>query len=437
MTEKLAKSPYIKLRDGLAIRKVKQSKNWGLYLKLEGQTALQISLKTSDQAVAITKAWETYFQTKALIENGETIWQPNKRQTVKQVLEEIIEEHEKAQDLIKIEGRDGVHATQVRIWKRIVKFYDPKIKPSALDIAEIRRYMKSEAPYSNTQLTATRYCLNLLFDRCLEKKLITKDHLFDIKKIKVEKLTQQRRDHISDESFANIYALAVMLDIQQSKNEKIRHTRQMAWRYAVFLFHSGVRAGHEALGIKWSDLNYNQNDDLFCVITDGKTKNYSKNNRFVLFDHYAEISIICAANEKFKNELLGLSDKEIIRYLSKNKPNDAIFSTLHNQNPSYGKIFKRWVDLCKEKGNIAKTQDITLYSLRHSYITRAIEGEVQLSIIAKNTGTSVAMIERHYSHISVMSDTSRKALMKDKLRFLEEEKALIEKSFSMDDEIEI
>jgi hypothetical protein len=41
----------------------------------------------------------------------------------------------------------------------------------------------------------------------------------------------------------------------------------------------------------------------------------------------------------------------------------------------------------------------TFYALRHSYISRAIEGEVPLNIIAENCGTSVRIIETTYAKI--------------------------------------
>ena len=41
----------------------------------------------------------------------------------------------------------------------------------------------------------------------------------------------------------------------------------------------------------------------------------------------------------------------------------------------------------------------TFYALRHSYISRAIEGEVPLNIIGDNCGTSIRMIEVTYAKI--------------------------------------
>jgi integrase len=41
----------------------------------------------------------------------------------------------------------------------------------------------------------------------------------------------------------------------------------------------------------------------------------------------------------------------------------------------------------------------SIYALRHTYISRAIEGRVPLNIIADNCGTSVRMIEKTYAKI--------------------------------------
>ena len=43
--------------------------------------------------------------------------------------------------------------------------------------------------------------------------------------------------------------------------------------------------------------------------------------------------------------------------------------------------------------------DGSLYALRHTYVSRAIEGGVPLNVIADNCGTSVRMIEKTYAKI--------------------------------------
>jgi integrase len=43
--------------------------------------------------------------------------------------------------------------------------------------------------------------------------------------------------------------------------------------------------------------------------------------------------------------------------------------------------------------------DGSIYALRHTYVSRAIEGGVPLNVIADNCGTSVRMIEKTYAKI--------------------------------------
>ena len=44
-----------------------------------------------------------------------------------------------------------------------------------------------------------------------------------------------------------------------------------------------------------------------------------------------------------------------------------------------------------------------LYSLRHTYATLALEHDkVPIHTLTKQMGTSVAMIEKHYSHLKVI-----------------------------------
>jgi integrase len=44
----------------------------------------------------------------------------------------------------------------------------------------------------------------------------------------------------------------------------------------------------------------------------------------------------------------------------------------------------------------------TLYSLRHTYATRALASGVDIHTLARQMGTSVLMIEKHYSKITPM-----------------------------------
>jgi integrase len=67
--------------------------------------------------------------------------------------------------------------------------------------------------------------------------------------------------------------------------------------------------------------------------------------------------------------------------------------------PRYWTIGRRRNALALERAGLDK--EGTFYALRHSYISRAIEGEVPLNIIGDNCGTSIRRIETTYAKILV------------------------------------
>jgi site-specific recombinase XerD len=64
-------------------------------------------------------------------------------------------------------------------------------------------------------------------------------------------------------------------------------------------------------------------------------------------------------------------------------------------------------DVAMRAGLPAKT---TAYTLRHSAITDLVHGGLDLLTVAQISGTSVAMIEKHYGHLR--SDIAAEALAK-------------------------
>ena len=58
--------------------------------------------------------------------------------------------------------------------------------------------------------------------------------------------------------------------------------------------------------------------------------------------------------------------------------------------------------------------NVSFYSLRHSFVSRQVKAGTPLIWIAKNIGTSIKQIERHYSHID--DDEKRDLLAKGTMR---------------------
>lgn len=59
-----------------------------------------------------------------------------------------------------------------------------------------------------------------------------------------------------------------------------------------------------------------------------------------------------------------------------------------------------WSELVRDAAARAELPaGVTLYTLRHCWITDAIVGGMDLLTVAKLAGTSLAMIEKHYGHL--------------------------------------
>lgn len=70
-----------------------------------------------------------------------------------------------------------------------------------------------------------------------------------------------------------------------------------------------------------------------------------------------------------------------------------------------------WGEMVKAAAAAAELSgDVVLYTLRHCWITDAIVGGMDLLTVAKLSGTSLAMIEKHYGHL--VHDAARDKLAK-------------------------
>lgn len=87
----------------------------------------------------------------------------------------------------------------------------------------------------------------------------------------------------------------------------------------------------------------------------------------------------------------------------------TMFAKQCESKPSGAPIFRRedgqawnkdaWKKPIKAAVAAAELQSVTAYTLRHSVITDLVTGGLDLLTVAQLSGTSVAMIERHYGHL--------------------------------------
>lgn len=91
---------------------------------------------------------------------------------------------------------------------------------------------------------------------------------------------------------------------------------------------------------------------------------------------------------------LSREGREFFDALAKGKTPKAYLFTRDGKSPWWQKEASKIMREVRVKAKLPA--DTVLYSLRHTYITRALENGANMKLIADNCGTSIRMLEQHY-----------------------------------------
>ena len=167
---------------------------------------------------------------------------------------------------------------------------------------------------------------------------------------------------------------------------KTRKLRQLLKHYFEFLLGTGIRHGTESENIRASDFRaHEKKGNIFgsVLIRKGKTTLHTGDRPVVLKQdvkaHYNAMRVLSGGD-----------------YLLSIPKNDNRHITERVTAERLGDVFKQ---LCKFE-NIT---DKTLYSARHTYITNLLLDGVEPAKVARQCGTSIEMLDRHYSHITAIA----------------------------------
>lgn len=171
---------------------------------------------------------------------------------------------------------------------------------------------------------------------------------------------------------------------QNSRKEVTRQIRRLAQEYAEFVIHTGMRPGTELDNLTWGDLHIERQGDkatFFITVRKGKTTLHT-GTREVVCKRVLQRTIWRMA-KRFPNR----QAKDLIFRLNDGSTTKEIGRTFNNA-------------LKELKLDDSPHGKRTLYSLRHSFITwELIAQKVTIDVLARQCGTSIEMIERHYSHV--------------------------------------
>lgn len=194
----------------------------------------------------------------------------------------------------------------------------------------------------------------------------------------------QRRAHFSHEEYEKAFDAVLALE-QNSRKEKTRQIRELLMDYIEFAVNTGIRPGTEMESLTWGDIHIDTNEHniiFYITVTKGKTVKHTGTREVVCRDEI--FSSVQELRERFPNR----------------KPSDKLFRLADGSTTNeLGKAFEKAIS---EAGLKSSPHGVrTLYSLRHTYITwQLMSGNVSMEVLAKQCGTSIAMIEQHYSHVT-------------------------------------
>ena len=197
-----------------------------------------------------------------------------------------------------------------------------------------------------------------------------------------------------------IFSTDELIELQQfiqkwmkaTDKSKSQMMRELLGLYITFVACTGVRPGTETKELKWKHIEFIQKPSMRVIhitLPQGKRGTrtlIARNELWPLLDKLRELQ------PEFKD----LTLEELIT-----KKTDAHIFRLADGTMPYN-LIHTFAD-CLIAAGMSKGdkdgKDRSLYSLRHYYATQRILEGVSFGQLANQMGTSVLMIERHYSHL--------------------------------------
>ena len=186
---------------------------------------------------------------------------------------------------------------------------------------------------------------------------------------------------------------------KSSYTDRTALMRTLCSYYIEFLVNTGVRHGTEALPLRWKHLQWHWigNKKYLRIWVSGKT-----GPRYLI----AKTGVAKVLERLMKWQKLPYSG---LNAIIEAKVDRLIFRLPTGEQISNMENIFRNLMVRSNMRRDGGGQNRTLYSLRHTYATFALARGVDIHTLARQMGTSVGMIERHYSKLTPMMNAEKLA----------------------------
>ena len=335
------------------------------------------STKTTDEHQAFAFANDLFNKTFLKVANGQDLH--SKRVTV------AIGEY-----VASIEAMGNIKSTmltRIQFLKHTEKFFGTiRIKEvTGATLADLNVWMVQNSRYGKmASNTVKRYSADVkaFMNWCLDRKYIDA-----LPRFPKQKMESNRRPHFDNKDWAKL--TRHLREFVKSPIGKVVRDRTLLVNYVLILANTGIRVG-EARTLKWRDLSQ---------IPQGKSSNLPPDIALFVKGKTGPRQVVARTPEVkiYLKRIMDLREAELGK-----KPDNDDYVFCNRDGTPVGSFKKSFESLLKAAGVETDSHGNrrTIYSLRHTYATFRLQEGVHQFILAKNMGTSTAMLEKHYGHTS-------------------------------------
>lgn len=354
----------------------------------------KFSTKTCDLQAALKYAETQYYVFKELLKSGVAVESRRFSYIADLAIKEMEEE-------LKAGRGKATYYDYIRIINRYKEFFGNKYIGNITyqDLLEFDQERSTKLGRKATQSTINTHnsSLNRVFELAVRRGWIHKSQAISLKN---DGRRTERRSYFELHEYSKLYRFMrgyIKLTTKDSAvggvKERTLMVRELLRDLVLFLANTGIRYGTESRSLKWKHISeevINGEKYLKINLEKGKT-----GGRVIIARHNVRryLTRIKDRFEHLKNKELGQM-KDVDEYIFRLR--DGTFAKdLHG-------AFQIMIDkaglLCDVSG-----KKRSLYSLRHTYATfQILYSKIDLHLLSKNMGTSIGMLEKHYSHLEVL-----------------------------------
>lgn len=374
------------LRDGeLIVYRRERSRVWQCKFKLYTNAWYRVSTHKTDLEYAKKRAGELYDEARYREKLGLAITQRKFSEIARETVKEL------NADLASGAGKK-IYADYIGIInKQFVPFFGERYLQNLkhTDIAEFERWRNDRIGKTPKSSTLMNYAS--AFNRVVQTAI---DRGWISDKVPIPKLTRkgekgQTRPAFTEQDIARLRSKYQQF-IELSVNEVEYARRQLLCDYVEVLLLTGMRHGTESKNIQWRHCEWHTADGVqyMRVYVSGKT-----GARHLIGKHD-----LVKVLQRLHSRAIGLKSSKFDDVLG--RESDYVFR-VENTLPVrfFNDTFTKLLKMCNLVEDRAG-QKRTLYSLRHTYATQALLAGTDIHTLAKQMGTSVRMLEMHYSKLT-------------------------------------